>query len=95
MLILDTAHDPRLEYPAETVAEGIESILSLPIVARSRVVGVLRLYSTEKREYTPEETTFLTALSHIAGVAIMNARLYEKTRNDRSFWAATLGYMQD
>ena len=95
VLILDTAHDPRLEYPAETVAEGIESILSLPIVARNRVVGVLRLYSTEKREYTPEETTFLTALSHIAGVAIMNARLYEKTRNDRSFWAATLGYMQD
>jgi len=95
VLITDTANDPRLEYPAETVAEGIESILSMPIVARRRVVGVLRLYSAEKRSYSEEEITFLSALAEIAGVAIMNARLYEETRNDLSFWAATLGYMQD
>jgi GAF domain-containing protein len=95
VLILDTANDPRLEYPAETVAEGIESILSLPIIARQRVVGVLRLYSAEKREYGQEEITFLSALAEIAGVAIMNARLSEKTRHDLSFWAATLGYLQD
>ena len=95
VLVLDTAHDPRLEYPAETVAEGIKSLLSMPIFARQRVVGVLRLYSAEQRRYSPEEITFLLALAEIAGVAIMNARLYESTRNDLSFWAATLGYMQD
>ena len=95
VLITDTANDPRLEYPAETVAEGIASILSMPIVARRRVVGVLRLYSAEKREYNQEEITFLAALAEIAGIAIMNARVYEKTRNDLSFWTATLGYMQD
>jgi signal transduction protein with GAF and PtsI domain len=95
VLINDTASDPRLEYPAETVAEGIASILSIPIVARQRVVGVLRLYSAEKRQYSQEEVTFLSALAEIAGVAIMNARIYEKTRNDLSFWTTTLGYMQD
>ena len=95
ILITDTANDPRLEYPAETVAEGIASILSMPIVARQRVVGVLRLYSSEKREYSQEEITFLSALAEIAGVAIMNVRIYEKTRNDLSFWTTTLGYMQD
>ena len=95
VLITDTANDPRLEYPVETVAEGISSILSMPIIARQRVVGVLRLYSAEKRQYSQEEITFLSALAEIAGVAIMNARIYEKTRNDLSFWTATLGYMQD
>lgn len=95
VLVFDTARDPRLEYPAETVAEGIKSLLSMPIIARQRVVGVLRLYSGEQRRYSPEEITFLLAVAEIAGVAIMNARLYEKTRNDLSFWAATLGYMQD
>ncbi len=95
VLITDTANDPRLEYPAETVAEGIASILSMPIVARRRVVGVLRLYSAEKREYSQEEITFLAALAEIAGVAIMNARVYEETRNDLSFWSTTLGYLQD
>ena len=95
VLITDTANDPRLEYPVETVAEGIASILSMPIIAQQRVVGVLRLYSAEKRLYSQEEITFLSALAEIAGIAIMNAKIYEKTNNDLSFWTATLGYMQD
>jgi GAF domain-containing protein len=95
VLIADTANDSRLEYPFETVAEGIASILSMPIIAHQRVVGVLRLYSAEKRLYSQEELTFLSALAEIAGIAIMNAKIYEKTRNDLSFWTATLGYMQD
>lgn len=95
VLITDTANDPRLEYPVETVAEGIASILSMPIIAQKRVVGVLRLYSADVRQYCKEEITFLSALAEIAGVSIVNARMYEKTRNDLSFWTATLGYMQD
>jgi hypothetical protein len=31
----------------------------------------------------------------IAGIAIMNARLYEKTKYDLSFWGATLDYFQE
>ena len=95
VLIADTANDSRLEYPVETVAEGIASILSMPIIAQQRVVGVLRLYSAEKRRYSQEEITFLSALAEIAGIAIMNAKIYEKTNNDLSFWTATLGHMQD
>ena len=95
VLITDTANDSRLEYPVETVAEGIASILSMPIIAQQRVVGVLRLYSAEKRLYSQEEITFLSALAEISGIAIMNAKIYEKTNNDLSFWTATLGYMQD
>jgi GAF domain-containing protein len=95
VLISDAATDPRLEYPAETVAEGIVSILSLPIVARRHVIGVLRIYSAQKRPYSQEEVTFLAALAEIAGISIMNARLHEKTQHDLSFWTATLGYLRE
>lgn len=95
VLISDTGNDPRLEYPAETVAEGIVSLLSLPIIARQRVVGVLRLYSAESRQYSQGELTFLSALAGIAGIAIIYARGYEQTRNDFSFWSVTLGYLQE
>jgi len=94
VLIADTTSDQRLEYPAETVAEGIASILSLPIIAQCRVIGVLRVYSARKRAYSQEDVTFLSAVAEIAGVVIMNARLYEKTQYDLSFWNATLGYLQ-
>jgi len=95
VLIADTTSDLRLEYPAETVAEGIASILSLPIIAQSRVIGVLRVYSARKRAYNQEDVTFLAAVAEIAGIVIMNAKLYEKTRYDLSFWSATLGYLQE
>lgn len=95
VLINDTTSDLRLEYPAETAAEGIASILSLPIIARRRVIGVLRIYASRKRAYSQEDVTFLSALAEIAGIAIMDARLYDATRNDLSFWTATLGYLQD
>jgi len=95
VLITDTARDRRLEYPAATIAEGIASILSLPIVAHQRVVGVLRLYSADEHHFSQEEITFLMALAEIAGIAIMNARVYEQARNDLSFWTATLDYMKE
>ncbi len=95
VLIDNTSTDPRLEYPEETVAEGIASILSLPIIARHRQVGVLRVYSAHRHAYTQEDVTFLSAVAEIAGIVIMNAKLYEKTQYDLSFWKATLGYLEE
>jgi GAF domain-containing protein len=95
VLISDTTSDLRLEYPAETAAEGIASILSLPIIARQRVIGVLRIYASRKRAYSQADVTFLAAVAEIAGIAIMDAKLYQATRNDLSFWNATLGYLQE
>lgn len=91
--ILDAATDPRVQYPSEKIEEGIVSILSLPITAQKRVIGILRLYSAEKRPYTEQEVAFLSAVAEIAGVVIMNARLYEKTHYDFLFWQTTLEYL--
>jgi signal transduction protein with GAF and PtsI domain len=93
VLILDATADPRTEYPRENAREGIASILSLPIIAGKRVIGILRLYSQEKRQYAGEEVAFLTAVAELAGLAIINARLYEKTKYDVSFWKTTLAYL--
>ena len=67
----------------------------MPIMARQRVVGVLRLYSADVRHYSQEEITFLSAIAQIAGVAIMNVKMYEKTSHDLSFWTTTLDYIQE
>jgi len=93
VLIRDVRTDPRVEYPEAAAREGIASILSIPIVARERVVGVLRLYAAEPRDYSQDDVAFLSALAEIAGIALMNARLYERTRYDLSFWEATVSYL--
>ncbi|MGZ6223358.1 MAG: GAF domain-containing protein [Syntrophales bacterium] len=93
VLIPNATADPRIEYPQENAREGIASILSLPIMAGKRVVGILRLYSKETRQYSKEEAAFLSAVAELAGLAIINARLYEKTKYDLSFWKTTLEYL--
>jgi signal transduction protein with GAF and PtsI domain len=94
VFIADVAHDPHVQYSSELLKEGIASVLSLPITAQSRVIGVLRLYGGEPREYLQDEVAFLLALAEIAGIVIVNARLYERTAYDLSFWETTLDYLK-
>ena len=94
VLIEDAGHDPRIEYPEAMTREGIASLLSLPIVAQHRVIGLLRLYTAEPRHFSQDEVAFLTALGEIAGIAIMDARLYEASNYDLNFWRATLSYIK-
>lgn len=94
VLIEDAGHDPRIQYPEAMTREGIASLLSLPIVAQHRVIGLLRLYTAEPRHFSQDEVAFLTALGEIAGIAIMDARLYEASNYDLNFWRATLSYIK-
>lgn len=93
VLIRDARSDPRVEYPEAAAREGIASILTIPIVARERVIGILRLYAAEPTDYSRDDVAFLSALAEVAGIALMNARLYERTRYDLSFWQTTVEYL--
>jgi len=56
--------------------EGYRSVLSVPIITRGEVHGVLAVYWWEPRKPSPSEVSLLTALAAQAGVALENARLY-------------------
>ncbi len=48
VLILDTSNDSRVQYPEEAKKEGIASVLSVPITVKGQIIGVLRIYTSEK-----------------------------------------------
>jgi len=82
VIILDPASDPRVQYPDEAKAEGIASLLSIPIFVKDQIIGVLRIYTSEKREFSEEECEFISGLSDMGGIAIDNARMYSHLKND-------------
>jgi len=57
--------------------EGLQSVISVPLVARSEMVGVLNLATRAARSISPEERSLLAAVGQQAGMAVENARLYE------------------
>ncbi|MCU0588382.1 MAG: GAF domain-containing protein [Syntrophobacteraceae bacterium] len=88
VVIGDARTDPRIQYPGAAVREGIVSILSIPIIIRGRVAGVLKLHATEEKTFTPEEIELATSLAEHGAVAIDNARLLDQAFNEIQYLKA-------
>lgn len=80
--IYDVTTDSKIHYQKEAAEEGIKSMLALPIVARGRVLGVLRLLTGEPRHFTRQEIDFALSLAEQCGTAIENASMFEQVRKD-------------
>jgi signal transduction histidine kinase/HAMP domain-containing protein len=72
---------PHTTNPEFFRRHGLRSYLGLPLIAKGEALGVLSCYMKDKREFSPEEVNFLTALVNQAAIAIYNSRLYEQTRH--------------
>jgi signal transduction protein with GAF and PtsI domain len=82
VLIYDATKDPKIQYPEEAKREGIASILSVPIPVKEKVIGVLRIYTSQSRKFSDDEIEFVSGLAEMGGIAIINARMYEQLRED-------------
>src|SRR5215470_14055339 len=78
--IADLQVDPRLRERDWAKAEGLESLVAVPLLLEDSPVGVLVAVSRQRREFTREEVALVQALATSAAVAIRNARLYEETQ---------------
>ncbi|MBI4769564.1 MAG: GAF domain-containing sensor histidine kinase, partial [Chloroflexi bacterium] len=61
------------------VAEaGFCSFVSVPLESKNRVIGTLDLASRARREFSERDLNMLLAIGHQIGMAVENARLYER-----------------
>jgi GAF domain-containing protein len=74
--------DTRLQYPAEARQEGIAAIMSVPLKLDETVLGVLRIYSSEKLTLSDEEKDLLLKFAEQGARALENAMAYERVRAD-------------
>ncbi len=77
LTIHNVAEDSRIQYPEQAVAEGIVSILSVPIKMHGRVEGIIRIYSAEPWDFALKDVNLLQAVAQIAGMVIDLGRLYK------------------
>jgi GAF domain-containing protein len=82
VVVPDIRDDLELQYPEECKKEGIGSILSVPIIFKDEIIGVLRLYDSKPRDFSDREVEFITALAEQGGIAIENARYMEEVKKD-------------
>lgn len=73
--VLDMSTDPRILYPQESIQEGIVSMLVVGLRYKGRPIGVLRVYTSEKKNFSQLEIELMKAIAAQAAAAIENARL--------------------
>lgn len=78
----DATTDPRLENHDAKKAEGIASILTVPVTVKKRVIGILSLYTAKKRKFKADEIDFLSALADQGGMAIVQTQLINRIRRN-------------
>jgi signal transduction histidine kinase len=57
--------------------QGLAALLTVPLVSRGRVLGVINAYKRTRHRWTAEEVRLLRSLADLSAVAIENATLYE------------------
>ncbi len=89
-LRLDTLADDPASYGFPAHHPAMSSFMGTPVRIRDQVFG--NLYLTEKvggAPFTDEDEAVVVALAAAAGIAIENARLYERTIRQRQWMEAT------
>ncbi len=65
--------------------EGIKSVVSLPILYKDQVAGILRLLTKDSREFYEQEINFALSLAEQVGVALANGRMFQEMENQVQF----------
>jgi signal transduction histidine kinase len=94
--VRDLQTDSRSLYPVQARAEGLHSVLCVPMIASERAVGVVRLYAEEPHDFTAGERTLAQNLANLGAVAVRNAQSYEdlQTVTDQRDWFARMTHHQ-
>jgi len=70
--------DPRIREPEFFRKNGLVSRLSVPLMAKGEILGMLNFYTKSEHRFTNEEVQFLSMLGNNASMAIQNSQLYEQ-----------------
>lgn len=73
--VRDVLTDPRYQNPELARAEGLASMLSVPLIVRDKVIGVLNCFTAEPRDFTPEQIALFSTLANQTALALENSRL--------------------
>jgi two-component sensor histidine kinase len=73
--LLDVRADDRYPFPGAARREGLVSLLSVPLIVRERVIGVLNCYTTEAHAFSEPEMALAATLANQTALAIENAQL--------------------
>lgn len=80
VVIVDVLKDERYKEKTLAKKEGLVSMLSVPMMVKDRLIGVINCYTTVEYHFTEGDIAMLSTVGSQAAVAIENTELMVKTK---------------
>lgn len=80
MVVNDISKECKHINPEIIASEGLACHVSVPLISRDRVIGVLNVASRKSRTYNRDDLALLDSIGRQIGVATENARLWEELK---------------
>ncbi|MBU1045362.1 MAG: GAF domain-containing protein [Candidatus Omnitrophica bacterium] len=80
IIIADVLLDPQYKEKKLAKKEKFVSMLSVPMMVKQKVIGVINCYTTKKYDFEKSDVEVLMTVANQAAVAIENTELLVKTR---------------
>jgi hypoxanthine phosphoribosyltransferase len=82
VFIANAAKDKRVQYPEIALAQGISSILGIPVLEKGEAIGEIRIYTREPRQFSEADRSFLLSVADICAVIFERAELRQLLEQD-------------
>jgi len=82
VFIADATKDKRVQYPEIALAQGISSILGIPVLKKVEAIGEIRIYTREPRQFSEADKSFLLGVADICAIIFERAELHQLLEQD-------------
>jgi signal transduction histidine kinase len=89
-IINDIWHAPRIEYPQQAWDEGIRMIVDVPLSIKDQMIGLIRIYLAQAREFSRDELDFIITVAEQCACIIERVQLMENQQAQFSHLATQM-----
>ena len=75
--ITDVTKDERVQYPQVAQAQGISSVLGVPILKNEETIGEIRVYTREPRQFLDSDQIFVLSVANVTSVFLEKTELFQ------------------
>jgi signal transduction protein with GAF and PtsI domain len=88
LMVKDVTREKGYRYPELAKREGVRSLVSMPMIAKDKVIGVINVYSDEERVFSKDDLRVLRTVCDQAALAIENTNLATEVQEREEALAA-------
>jgi hypoxanthine phosphoribosyltransferase len=82
VFIADATKDERVQYPEIALAQGISSIIGVPVLGNGEAIGEIRIYTHEPRQFSEADKSFLHSIADMCAVIFERVELHQLLERD-------------